>query len=203
MSGPQPSPKALWHLLASSALSVSQAFSPIDACMSNSHLASASWTLTDTWVLLEQLLSVIQERKKAEGKVACRAVPVEGSSDFTGSSGPGRTLQGSPILRQEGSLSYPPPLSHWIKAATRKGCNLGWIGSSIVGWETVPGKDSAVNHWQQTLQEAEGRSALVPKEIMWVAQSFYFKEETENYCSDYRTMAIISALFVKEGYHIL
>ena len=186
MSGPQPSPKALWHLLASSALSISQAFSPIDACMSNSHLASASWTLTDTWALLEQLLSVIQERKKTEGKVACRAVPVEGSSDFTGSSGPGRTLQGSPILRQEGSLSYPPPLSHWI-----------------FGWETVPGKDSAVNHWQQTLQEAEGRSALVPKEIMWVAQSFYFKEETENYCSDYRTMAIISALFVKEGYHIL
>ena len=89
----------------------------------------SSWALTDTWVLLEQLLSVIQERKKAEGKAACGAVPVEGSSDFTGSSGPGRTLQGSPILRQEGSLSCPPPLSHWIKAATRKGRDLGWISS--------------------------------------------------------------------------
>ena len=38
---------------------------------------------------------------------------------------------------------------------------------------------------------------------MWVAQSFYLKEETETYCSDYRTMATISALFAKERYHIL
>ena len=88
MSGLQPTLKALLLPPAASALSLSQ------ACL------ILVWHLLLGGHLSALGTAPISDSRKE--KLDCKAVPIKGSSDLMGSSGPGMALQSSPILRQEG-----------------------------------------------------------------------------------------------------
>lgn len=109
-------------------------------------------------------------------KLDCSAVPVKGhliSWEVLDLQWPFRAV---PYWGKRVYHLYSASMSHWIKAATRKGHNLGT--SAPVGWKSQ-GKTqlwviSSRHSWQ-----VEGISSLVPKGIIWIAHSFYFKEETK------------------------